>query len=313
MTNETSISTSLPAAASPSAHLLADPIRLPVEQLVSEYTRRAWRAQTFQDLIDLASHHCGILSDGTYAVFAKFSPAANGLDQFEVEMAGLQYLAAHAGVLVPRLIGAISVPAGSVLVMEAAQAVERTVPQWREIGRTLARIHRVKANFCGFGDQGYFGSIFQDNRPLTDWVTFYIERRLWPSLAAAINAGKIPSGAIRQVEQLINRLPALDIPPVEPALLHGDAQQNNYISTASGAVVIDPAVFYGSPEFDLAHLETFQEVPRDVFDGYQEEMPIDPGFYERRELWRVAAYLLCVALEGGSYLPKLNAAVQKYL
>lgn len=313
MTTAPPISTPLPLAASPSAQLLSDPIRRPVEQLVSEYTGRTWRVQSFQDLIDLASHHCGILSDRTSAVFAKFSPAANGLDQFEVEMAGLQYLAAQAGVLVPRPIGTLSVPGGSVLVMEAVQAVERQAPQWREIGRTLARIHRVKGSFCGFGEQGYFGSTFQDNRPLADWVSFYIERRLWPSLAAAITSGKIPSSTIRQVERLILRLPSLDIPPVEPALLHGDAQQNNYISTAAGAVVIDPAVHYGNPEFDLAHLETFQEVPRDVFDSYQEEMPIDPGFYERRELWRVAAYLLCVALAGSSYLPQLTAAVEKYL
>ncbi len=302
-----------PITAFPSAQLLTDPIRRPVEQLVSAYTGHAWQAQAFQDLIDLASHHCGILSDGTTAVFAKFSPAANGLDQFEVEMAGLRYLAARAGVLVPTPIGAIAVPGGSVLVMEAAQAVERTPPQWREIGRTLARIHRIKGHFCGFEEQGYFGSTFQDNRPISDWVSFYIERRLWPSLAAAINAGQLPTGVIRKVEKLILRLPTLDIPPVEPVLLHGDAQQNNYISTAAGAVVIDPAVYYGNPEFDLAHLETFQEVPRDVFDGYQEELPIDPGFYERRELWRVAAYLLCVALAGESYLPQLTAAVKKYL
>ena len=74
------------------------------------------------------------------------------------------------------------------------------------------------------------------------------------------------------------RLPGLDIPPCVPTLLHGDAQKNNYISTAAGAVVIDPAVYYGSPEMDLAYLDVFEPVPEEVFLGYREELPIDPGF-----------------------------------
>lgn len=42
-----------------------------------------------------------------------------------------------------------------------------------------------------------------------------------------------------QVEQLIQRLPEFCDADITPALLHGDAQQNNFISTAQGTVVID--------------------------------------------------------------------------
>ncbi len=65
---------------------------------------------------------------------------------------------------------------------------------------------------------------------------------------------------------------------------HGDAQQNNFISTDRGAVVIDPAVYYGNPEMDLAYVDYFQAVPDDVLDGYRDELPIDAGFRERRDL-----------------------------
>jgi len=78
-------------------------------------------------------------------------------------------------------------------------------------------------------------------------------------------------------------------------------------------VVIDPAVYYGHPEMDLASIDYFQAVPDDVLAGYQEELPIDPGFWERRDLWRVWGYLGCVAVEGSGYLGKLTEAVQKYL
>jgi protein-ribulosamine 3-kinase len=299
--------------ATPSGEILSAPILQVLEEMVSAHRGTLWRAQTFQDLIDLASHPCGILADESYAIFAKLSRAANGLDQFEVEMAGLRFLAAQAGVQIPTPIGIIPLEGACLLVMEAAQAIPRGPQQWREIGRTLAQIHCTQGHTFGFAHQGYFGPTYQDNRPMDDWVSFYSERRLWPGLTAAINAGQLPSDIIRKVEKLILRLPDMNIPPVAPVLLHGDAQSNNYISTMAGTMVIDPAVFCGSPEYDLANLETFQPVPSDVMAGYQEELAIPPGFYDRCDLWRIASYLLCVALEGKSYLPQLSAAVEKYL
>ena len=123
----------------------------------------------------------------------------------------------------------------------------------------------------------------------------------------------MPPVVIRQVEKLISRLPELCGPEIVPSFLHGDAQQNNFISTEMGAVVIDPAVYYGHPEMDLAFIDYFQTVPDDVLAGYQDELPIDPGFKERRDLWRVWGYLAAVTVEGSGYLGKLTEAVQKYL
>ncbi len=123
----------------------------------------------------------------------------------------------------------------------------------------------------------------------------------------------MPLSLIRQVEKLISRVPQLCDRESVPTLLHGDAQQNNFISTEAGAVVIDPAIYYGNPEMDLAYIDYFQAVPDDVFDGYREELPIDPGFWERRELWRIWGYLAVVTVGGAGYLEKLSAAVQKYV
>jgi fructosamine-3-kinase len=129
----------------------------------------------------------------------------------------------------------------------------------------------------------------------------------------AIDSGHMPPALIRKVEKLISRLPELCGPEVVPSLLHGDAQQNNFISTEMGAVVIDPAVYFGHPEMDLAYIDYFQSVPHDVFDGYLDELPMDPGFWERRDLWRVWGYLAAVTVEGASHLGRLTEAVQKYV
>src|SRR5215211_6264540 len=95
---------------------------------------------------EFSSHPSAIFSDGSYSVFVKLSTAANGLEQFERERAGLRLLYERAGVLVPIFIGTLPVESGVVMILEGVQAIDRTPKQWRQIGQTLARIHRVKGD-----------------------------------------------------------------------------------------------------------------------------------------------------------------------
>jgi protein-ribulosamine 3-kinase len=296
-----------------SVRWLSRSLRAPIEEVVSRYTGRRWRVRSATDLSDRACHPCAILSDDAFAVFVKFSEDAEASKQFAIELAGLDYLSTRAGVLIPTAMGIVSAADGTLLIMEALDAIERTPLQWRQIGKTLARIHQVKADRCGFHVDGFIGPLVQDNAPTWDWATFYGERRLWPRLRIAIASGNIPSSVVSQVEKLIQRLPELCGPDVTSSLLHGDSQQNNFISTARGTFVIDPAVYYGNPEADVALIDSFQPVPDDVFDAYREEMPLDSGFWERRNLWRVPLYLAAVALEGPVHLGRLTSALQEYL
>jgi protein-ribulosamine 3-kinase len=297
----------------PSMQLVSDPLRIPVEQLVSKYTGQPWRVRDVTDLRDFACHQAAIFSDGCYSVFVKLSEAAHGLEQFDIELAGLRLLAERSGALIPTPIGIIQVEGGTLMVLEGVRVIERGPLQWRQLGQALARIHKNKREQFGLETNGYFGPLYQDNRPLNSWPAFYTERRIWPRFMGAIDSGNLPTEVIRQVEKLISRLPDLCGPDIQPTLLHGDAQKNNFISTEMGAFIIDPAVYYGHPEMDLAYIDYFEPVPDEVFAGYREEMPIDQGFPERRDLWRVYGYLAAVTVEGPAYLGKLVGAVKKYL
>jgi fructosamine-3-kinase len=286
---------------------------LSVEPLVSAHLGRTWSVRDTTDLGDYASHPAYLLSDGAYAVFVKFSEAPDGRAQFEAELAGARRLAERAGALTPKALGVLAVDGGTLLVLEAVPAIERGPRQWREIGRALARLHRVHGERCGLETPGFFGPLPLDNRPIIDWPTFYVERRLVPFLKLAVDRGKLPADLARQVEQIIPRIRELSGPAVTPALLHGDAQQNNFISTEAGAVLIDcAAVHYGHPEYDLALVDYFHPVPNDLFDGYREILPMNPGFAERRHLWRLAAHLAVVAVDGAAWLPALAEGVGRW-
>ncbi len=287
-----------------------------IERFVGNHLGHSWRITHFEDLNDFASHPCALLSDGSSTVFAKFSHAANALDQFETELNSLKLIDDLSAVAIPPPIGVVVVEECVVLLLEAIPAVDRTAQHWRHMGQALARIHRVKGEQFGLPTHGYFGPIYQDNRlvPGNDWITFYAERRLWPRLIGAIDSGHLPTDVARKVEKLMARLPNLCGPAVAPTLIHGDAQKNNFISTPTQAVVIDSAsVHFGHPEIDLAYMDYFEPVPQAVFDGYAEVLPIDPGFNERRNLWRVSGYLAVVSNGGPTYVPWLVNAVDPYL
>ena len=78
--------------------------------------------------------------------------------------------------------------------------------------------------------------------------------------------------------------------------------------------MIDACPYFGHPEIDLAQVDFFQPVPIDVFAAYRELLPIDPGFADRRELWRLPTYLAVIAVAGplGQYITRLADATRRY-
>lgn len=292
--------------------LLSDALRIPVEQRVSAYLGRAWQVTAVEGKSEAASHPAAILSDGIDAVFVKLGEGDLAEDQFTQELAGLRLLTERANVLTPAAIGVVTIAGGAIVIMEAVQVIERAESDWRQIGRTLARIHNTKGDRFGLDAHCYWGSFYQDNTPLADWATFFWQRRIEPRLRAAVDSGHLPLAFVPQVERLGSRLTSLCGPPVQPALLHGDAHQNNFLSTAQGPVLIDPSVYYGHPEIDLAYVDFFAPVSAALFQGYQELADLDPGFAQRRDLWRIPAWLAMVQVDGPQHLDRLDAALCNY-
>ncbi|MFW5976694.1 MAG: fructosamine kinase family protein [Bacillota bacterium] len=292
--------------------LMQDNIIYHIEKIVSRFIGSRWEIKVYEDKTELASHNCGIMSDGDYSVFVKLSDAPNARDQFECEARELNKIRELSEVKTPLVIGIITIRENVLLIMEAFKEVKRESRHWRDIGRSLAKLHKIKSENFGFENHGYFGPLFQDNRPMADWETFYIERRVLPYLKMAVNSGNLPKYLIGKIKKLVKKIPDLNGPKVKPSLLHGDAQQNNYISTEEGTVIIDTSLYYGHPEVDLSLIDYFQPVPDDVFQGYQEIRKLDPGFETRKDLYRISSWLACVTVDG-SYLNNLKSAVNKYI
>ncbi|MEZ4621583.1 MAG: fructosamine kinase family protein [Caldilineaceae bacterium] len=278
-----------------------------IEKRVSGQLGRVWQIITMIDKVDDASHPAALLSDGVDTVFVKINQGPQAWDQLQIEVAGLRLLTACAGVQTPVVIDTLPInTTGALVIMEAVPALPWRSQGWRAYGRALAQIHSVKGEHFGLASHGYWGSLYQDNRPLEMWPDFFWQRRIEPRLRAAVDSGNLPSAYASAVEQLAPQLADLCGPPVPPALLHGDAHQNNIINTANGPVFIDPALYYGHPEMDLAFVDFFAPVGADLYAGYAEVLPIASGFRQRCGLWLLPAWLAMVELDGPHHLAALE-------
>ena len=312
-------------------HSLCEPLIIAaVEQAASAHRGSSWHTSGFTDLNDRAAHPSGVLHGAPFSVFAKLTYAADGREQFTAELKGLKLITRRAGVRTPTPVAAGIVRAGTgwLLLTEALPeraGDARTREDFHAIGHSLATMHQVTAERFGLAEfNGYFGPFFQDNRPVSTnrLADFYAERRVRPMLRRAVDSGSLPADLAGRVERLTERLteqlPDLSGYEPQPSLLHGDAQQNNFICAPGGAVVIDAAPYFGPPEIDLALLDYFEPISPAVFEAYREIRPIDDGFDGRRELWRVFSYLAVIT--GGGQDPigrqftvRLAEALRRYL
>ena len=284
-----------------------------IEASVSRYLGREWQVSEVQDQAGRSSHPAAVLSDGEFGVFAKLGVGPCAAELFRCEAAGLSAISEMAGVLTPAAVDCLTIPHGRLLVLKAVDVIERTEAGWEEAGRSLARIHSVKGPRFGFDEDSYWGDFRQDNRPLDSWNTFFWERWVEPRVAYGLDKGHLTVDLGTEVGRLRDPLDSIRGPSVDPSLLHGDAHQNNILSTRQGPVFVDPNVHFGHPELDLAFVDYFQPVPEAFFSAYTDVLAIDEGFSDRRELWRLPFYLAMVEGQGDLPYDRLRAVLDRFL
>lgn len=158
-----------------------------------------------------------------------------------------------------------------------------------------------------------FGSLELPNDPCRTWPEFYAERRLLPLVGIARQRDALSNSGVRAVERVCERMGRLAGPPEPPARLHGDLWTGNVLADQQGRPwLIDPSVYGGHREVDLAMLRLFGAPSERVFDAYQELSPLADGWRERVELWQLLPLLVHAVLFGGSYGGAAERVAQTY-
>jgi len=238
---------------------------------------------------------------------------------FACEAQGLELLAQAGAIRVPTVYGYGEPEDGrpGFIVMEWLEPPAGGFDQERfavRFGRQLAALHRMTASSYGLDHDNYIGSLPQPNGPMDRWVDFYRERRLGFQAALARRRGHLSGERARRMERLMARLERwIDEGTVSPSLLHGDLWSGNYIVGPQGEpVLIDPAVYYGHREVELAFTELFGGFPERFYRAYEEAFPLDPGYEERRPLYQLYYLLVHLNLFGEAYGGAVDRILRRY-
>ncbi|NJL82227.1 MAG: fructosamine kinase family protein [Chloroflexaceae bacterium] len=220
------------------------------------------------------------------------------VEMFAAEALGLRQILATQTIRAPQPLCWGTTEQSSYLVMEWLEFGPGSGAAWEAMGRQLAHLHRQgQGTQYGWERNNTIGATPQIN-PWTDhWADFFTEQRLGFQLHLANRRGGHFSDtileAIRQI--LGDRQP-------QPSLVHGDLWSGNAAVLVDGTpVILDPAVYYGDREVDIAMTELFGGFPGSFYQGYNRIWPLETGYQQRKVIYNLYHILNHFNLFGGGY------------
>jgi fructosamine-3-kinase len=241
---------------------------------------------------------------------------------FEKEAESLNYLGSKKVVNIPSVYfwddKADENPAYIVMEWVGTEDQRAGLIQQGQLGEELANLHKITSDEFGmqFGlwFDNYIGSTVQINPWTNDWIHFFRDARLLPQIELAVKHGKMNPLRRRKLDKLVDKLDGLigGISHV-PSLLHGDLWGGNVVAGKNQLpYLIDPAIYYGDREADLAFTELFGGFSKEFYDAYQSNWPLEPGYSERKNIYNLYHLLNHLNLFGESYGGSVDSILNRY-
>ncbi|MGK2922976.1 MAG: fructosamine kinase family protein [Methyloceanibacter sp.] len=183
----------------------------------------------------------------------------------------------------------------------------------RDAARLLSALHATPRSSFGYGRDTLIGPLPQPNPESARWIPFFRDHRLMHMAQAAHDEARLPAHLFGRVERLAARLDDYLSEPPFPSLLHGDLWTGNVLVRGDAiAGFVDPAIYFGHPEIELAFTTMFGTFGPAFFAAYEELSPIAPGFHDlRRDLYNLYPALVHVRLFGASYLGGIEGTLKR--
>lgn len=224
------------------------------------------------------------------------------LDPFDAEARGLNLLRQTDSLTIPHVIGYGQHTGKSYLILEYIDTSKPDSAHWEKLGQSLAELHSHTQPKFGLHFNNYIGALPQTNTPTINGHDFFFDHRLLPQAGIALYKGLLTKSHYEALFRLRNHLPDL-LPNDRPALLHGDLWSGNVLATEQGApALIDPAVYYGFREAEVAFTRLFGGFDQRFYDAYDEAFPLHDGFEERVAIYNLYPLLVHVNLFGSGYV-----------
>lgn len=240
---------------------------------------------------------------------------SSGSDMFLTEAHGLQELDKPGVITIPKVISFDK----EFILLDLIESSSRSKNFSEDFGRKFAVLHKFNNEKYGFYEDNYIGSNPQLNIPDNDeeknWTKFYFQKRILYQFHLAEKSGNSTSDLRSSISQLENKIDLIVTDNGEkPSLLHGDLWGGNYMVDKNGfACLIDPAVYYGNREADLAMTKLFGGFDSEFYRAYNEEFPLPDGYDYRENIYKLYHVLNHLNLFGSGYYSQAISLIKYYL
>ena len=244
--------------------------------------------------------------------FLKANNQDLAMTMFEAEMDGLKTLKEASNFAIPAVHGSTKLNGMAYLLMDLIIPAPRNSAYWQELGQNLASLHRNSNESFGYDRSNFIGSLPQANEYYSDWGEFFINERMHPMIRLARDQQLVDNSFVLKFDTAMPKIIS-EMPVEAPSLIHGDLWSGNLMVDADGmATIIDPAVYYGHREIDIAFSQMFGGFSNDFYVAYDEAYPMEPGFDRRAGLYNLYPYLVHLNLFGRSYFGHIDATIRQF-
>lgn len=255
-----------------------------------------------------------ILTESQKKYFVKIS-YHHPVDMFKKEANGLKEIAISKTIRVPKVISVND----EFILLEIINSTNRSKSFFEDFGRKFAEMHKYSSDYFGLYEDNYIGSTLQINiadcEEKNNWAIFYFNKRLLYQIHLAERNGYLSSELKNPFTSLESKIESiLKTKDNTPSLLHGDLWGGNYIVDENGnACLIDPAVYYGHREADLAMTKLFGGFDYKFYNSYNEAFPLEDGYEYRENIYKLYHVLNHLNLFGKGYLGQAIHLIKFYI
>jgi protein-ribulosamine 3-kinase len=231
---------------------------------------------------------------------------------FEAESKGLTLIADTKTIATPHVFASGVYNETAYLLLKFIESKSPEADDFARLGTQLAELHDCHSDNFGLSTNNFIGALPQKNDPENTWIDFYSRYRLSYQFELARNKGLLSPSEIPANENIKSVLKSFAL-NIQPSLLHGDLWSGNYLIARDGTpYLIDPAVYYGHAEVDIAMSLLFGGFGPAFYETYHQHRPKTTFFKERIELYQLYYLLVHLNLFGRSYYHSVKTILGSY-